>query len=204
MNIIKTDNHKGVVDYIRSFINLIRYRYKKPKGFPNTSGIINSNYPKQGNGWYKGFVNSPNTCIVAGHSNPSNTTKVFTTTIDGDVVMKSPTKVRINRQYDIAVLYFEDNWPEDVIIHEIGSGETGEWVLTYHQDFKWSLRRLNVKGLEITGLDHSCNIVAGDSGYPWFIERENGYKIVGITSRGDYGVSPNLSNPMIKKWIENE
>lgn len=179
------------------------------------TGIVKSDYPKEGNGWIKGWVvniQPKNIIIVCKHSNPSINSpnnKIFV--VDNDAVKYERQIVAIDNSPfclngqnmsddyynggDIAICKLNEPLPDSITGYDICTEENIYALrsLMFNQNGEESIAQIRfvddlayIKGKKRKG----CSLIAGDSGMPWFIWINKKWKILTHTFRGQWGEGP--------------
>jgi|TARA_R110002167_G_scaffold37273_3_gene116908 hypothetical protein len=138
----------------------------------------------------KGWVKSKRECIVAKHSNPSVGQQLHVW-IDGERFENIIDTVKVVGQ-DTTLCSMREDWPEKIAIYLIaGKPNRKQKIITFHQDKRFSWRRVIEKPTAFTGDNiFESRLVAGDSGLPWVCWQDNQFKVLSHNYRGEYGIGP--------------
>jgi hypothetical protein len=190
--------------WMRYIFNWI-YSINEPKVNWNKidkSGIVMSDYPVENNGWIKGWVSGIKSAIVCTHANPVIGNKIHIN-INGKKVVRTIVDIdNTYAKYDISICRLDIPWPTNVKIYQICKNvKKNQLVCVFHQDMTISLRRLliNDENKTIFGNYYTREIIAGDSGLPWFVWEDDQFKICTHSHQGIWGIGPNYSTILNNK-----
>lgn len=206
-----------LIEWVRSLFDP-----KVPRNTIDTSGIVYSDYPNPGNGYFKGWVSSRNHVVVAGHSLISPGHKVYVWDRQGNKIERTVTAVerpliRTTPGYtpsfqdqfiggDVSVCRVNAPWPDGVTSYLMANSfKKKQLAISFHKDRTFSFRRLQpMNGSAwIVGKFIQRALVPGDSGLPWFVFEDGQFKVVSHTTRVKYGEGPDYTALVVRKAIKN-
>lgn len=185
-----------IIDFFR---NLFR-KLPDPSTIDRT-GIVNSDVPHIDNGWIKGWcVDTPgrNVIIVCKHSNPRPGNTIFVRDDQGMKIVRTITKVDDRpldgyEGLDVAVCQVEPPFPPTIRLYDMAFDLTNyQKSVTFDQHGQISRCKLalNSKLRTVSGNNRDHQLVPGDSGLPWFVWEDTGWRVCTHTFRGLHGIGP--------------
>lgn len=204
-------------------LNWIKLLIRKPslKDLDFT-GIINSDYPKVGNGWVKGWlVNTPSRdrVIVAAHGNPAAGQILHAIDAAGQRVARTIVAVKVPvydvgkvssviKGGDIAICRVGAPFPPSIRAYEIARDlGNGQFAVTRDKEGKTNTGTINTANERAAAwlfADFSRTIKPGDSGLPWFVLEGGKWKVASHSSRGAGGQGPWYSHERILSRLKTD
>jgi hypothetical protein len=177
------------------YYRVLNFFRKLPKATTiDRSGIVNSDLPREGNGWLKGWVRTRSSVVVCRHGNPAVGQDVFVISSSGNKIVRSIASIEIPfPETDIAICKLDVPFPDVIKVYPIASKLTPyQKTITFKQSGTPSFAAIrSTKSNKLcVGRDRKPFFTSGDSGTPWFVWEDSQWKVVTHTHLGDYGVGP--------------
>lgn len=176
-----------------------------------------------GKGWLKGFVlecDSMDIVVVAKHCGPSTnypSNTIFVVdrrgkrierqiiSINSEPFKLDGINIDLNSYYhggDIAICKVNLPFPKKIKGYGVAKNvKSGAASYTLNQYFEFSEAKIKTspKLAWVAGENRKKELVAGDSGLPWFVWQKNKWKIISHSTKGIWGEGPNYSSKLIYK-----
>lgn len=182
------------LNLFRSLINWIRSLFEEKINWDSIdkSGVVLSDYPVVDKGWIKGWVSGEDEIIVCKHSNPVVGNSVYVIKDGVKIFRKIESVDNTYASDDVSICKLTQKWPAGVKIYKISKTiKKMQLMGTLHQDNTISLRRALLDDRIVFGTYYNRDIIAGDSGLPWFVWEDGEFKVCSHSHRGMWGIGPN-------------
>lgn len=137
-------------------------------------------------GWSRGWVNGPKSCVICDHANPSPGMQVHVYAGDRKIV-RTLVSVDRNGPLDIALCEVDEVWPAYVKIYPVAKKpKKRQPVAVFHRiGNKSTMARLRPIDGNMFRTDYEEEkVIPGDSGMPWFIWEDKQFKVASHNHRG--------------------
>jgi hypothetical protein len=186
------------------------------------TGMIFSDYPREGKGWIKGWlVNTPSrdVIIVCKHAAPSESppnNKVFAFDKTGKKIERTIVKVdqtvfpidgqnppdKYYLSGDISVCKVDSPFPSSIkaydFVKKVNVRNVKTTLIDQYGEFSEAYYDYDKSKAWIKARNRDKNqIEAGDSGTPWFILEDREWRVLTHSTRGWWGEGPNYGHPLI-------